>query len=262
MWLHVNMMKAKCLRWSDYGAEAEFYWVYQLYIPNGSGLHVLHQGFSEGCPIDDGYSFRTNDRRQLNDPRFTVKLPELPDDGPEQRVVLDLSCWEADNATATTSVKALYTNEAAARLWQIYHANNQRVNKTIDDMMDWLDSDGMSVATTVLAAAGAATGGVATGVAAAIKIAPKLVDLVRRLAYLLRDQSDDYMGLRRFELFYAKRKGTYVYRWLMDNGIESTIENQQLPYYRDDVVFEEADRSNKIACKLMFQPIYELAQVP
>jgi len=56
MYLHFNNRRAKCIRKSDTGQNAEFYWTWQVYIPQDKHT-LLHQGFSTGCEIDDGFHF-------------------------------------------------------------------------------------------------------------------------------------------------------------------------------------------------------------
>src|SRR5688572_14862990 len=109
MYLHFSLQKAKALRVSDAGSEGEFYWTWQAYI-QGKGETQLAQGFSTKCDIGSGLSFGPGEAiNNLNDPRFTIALPDL-NDGEERNVVIDLHCWESDHSSE--EVKSVFTNTA------------------------------------------------------------------------------------------------------------------------------------------------------
>jgi hypothetical protein len=74
-YLFFNVPVIKCISFSDAGGEAEYYATYQAYFDLDAHTIQLTQGFSLGCPIDDGYSFRRGQAKELNDPKFLMKLP-------------------------------------------------------------------------------------------------------------------------------------------------------------------------------------------
>src|SRR5690349_9636296 len=132
--LFLYVAVANGIQFSDAGGEAEYYWTYQAYYDLDANTMQLSQGFSLGCPLDDGYAFRPGDTRELNDPKFLMKLPELQENQ-SNVITLDLFLWESDHSTEDT--KKVFSNVAAQKLQQVYSDAKQVKQKAQDDFLKW-----------------------------------------------------------------------------------------------------------------------------
>jgi hypothetical protein len=244
VFIHCNVRRAKCIRFSDPGKTAEYYFTWRAYLA-GDKEYQLAQGFSLGCPIDDGYSMATGDMLELNDPRFTLELPAAHE-GETKRFVLDLFCWEADSSTAET--KRLFTNAAAKKLMQIYEASEKRNRKTRDGLLSWVQNDDNEVLQ-ALAETGVLAPSVAlpyqTVASAAVKVFDFVLDIIK-------NNSDDYLGISRSELVYTRREGKPLYRWIFNNGFETWFPEEK-PVIHQSWRVREANRDNELDCKLIVQ---------
>ena len=138
MFLHHNLRNVKCLKVSDAGSASEFYWTWQIFTEKNSQT-LLAQGFSLGCPIDDGYSLTVGQQRELNDPKFTIEFPEIKE-GESNKIALNLYCWESDHSSE--EVKKAFTNSSVETLWKIYENQKQNKKKTQEEFLEWFkDSD-------------------------------------------------------------------------------------------------------------------------
>lgn len=249
-YLHYNLKRAKALRVSDAGRQSELYWTYSVYSPEKEGSKtLLRQGFSADPRIDTGDSFGVGDVRELNDPKFTVELPELHD-GEERRVVVDIACWDSDHSTA--EVKKLYTNAAMEKLWEVYEATERKKKRALETFMDWIDNSSDDFVAAAIAVAG--TGGAALPY---IALAKEAVPLIKAAVQLIRGNSDDWFGTERVELFYSRSGDDYRYRWLVNDGIESDYGGQRDPYYITHHWLSD-DGKNSVVGKAFLQVITEL----
>jgi hypothetical protein len=244
MYLHFNNRRAKCLRASDSGGKAEYYWTWQVYTEEPTQT-LVQQGFSIGCPIDDGYGFRPGMELELNDPKFTVQLP--PASSTERRVVCDLYCWESDHSTE--EVKKVFTNAAAAKLWQIFEKQKTSKSKTLEEFTRWLDESGSGFLEEAMGAIGAAGAALP-----ALALAKKAIPLIKMAVDVARSNGDDYIGYHRTELFYVRANGKLKFRWMLNNGVETLMVGEQKPYYVQ-LSFMSSDSSNQVVTKSFFQVI-------
>jgi hypothetical protein len=245
VFLHFNLRRAKCLRFSDSGKTSEFYFTWRAYLPGDTEVQ-LAQGFSLGCPIDDGYSMATNDQRTLNDPRSTLELPDVAR-SQTRHFVLDLFCWEADHSSEET--KRLFTNEAAKKLMQLQRGNEARSKKARDSFVSWLQS-GDNDAASALVSGGLLSPAVQTAYETVTNGALKLLSFALDL---IKSNSDDYVGTARCELIYMRdAEGKLRYRWVFDNGVETWFDNEGPTIHQSWRVLE-ANRDNELDCKLLIQ---------
>jgi hypothetical protein len=235
---------------ADAGKKAEYYWTWQVYSED-SEKTILHQGFSIGCELDDGYKFSQGQEWPipLNDPRFTIKLPDLKD-GEERRIVTDLFAWESD--WSTLEVKKVFTNAAAAELWKIYEAAGKKKKEALKKFEGWLDSSGEGLLEEF--------GKVASGAKSLIPylaLTKKAIPLIKAAIALVKSNSDDFNGFNRMELFYKKEGDNYKYRWLLNDGIPKDWEEQEEKLYLD-LNFMSPSTKNLVVTKSFFQVIMEL----
>jgi hypothetical protein len=245
MFLHCNMRRAKCLRFSDSGKTGEFYFTWRAYLPSDGAIE-LAQGFSLGCPIDDGYSMAAGDGRVLNDPRFTVELPNVGP-GETKHFVLDMFCWEADHSSEET--KRLFTNDAAKKLMQLHKGAEARSRKTRESFLSWLQDGDNDVATSLLSQ-GLLSPAIKTAYESVTSGALKLLDFALDA---IKSNSDDYLGTSRSELLYTRDSaGQLRYRWIFDNGIETWFKEEG-PKIHQTWRILEANRDNELDCKFLIQ---------
>lgn len=243
MYLHFNMRRAKCLRYSDAGHFAEYYFTWRAYVDGTTQVQVA-QGFSLGCPADDGYSMRNGEERPLNDPKFTVELPDVAE-GETKRFVLDLFAFESD--FGTMEVKKAFTNEAAAKVMELAEQANASKDKLLKDFTGWLASDNEVVKALV-----------ATGVLAASAVVPYVAiatAAVKALSWVvdaIRSNKDDLLGQCRVEILYTKVDGKRHYRWIFNDGASIWKDNEGEPFYQDWRA-QEADGGNVIDCRFLVQ---------
>ncbi len=252
MYLFVNNRKAKCVRVADRGFrdEAEFYWTWQVYSING-GMNRLHQGFSTSPKIDDGTYFEKGQIVKLNDPNFLIELPEL-EDGEERAITVDMYCWESDPASSTIAIKKTFTNAAANNLWKIYNEQEKKKRKAIREFEDWIDSSSKSFLTDLVSTASAASG---TMIVPYLELAKECIPLIKTVVAMLRANSkDDLIGNRKLRLLYAKNGNSYMYRWLLDEGLGSTYDTQKEPYYLP-LRFREDTGENIVDTQWLFQVV-------
>jgi hypothetical protein len=244
MYLHVNMRHAKCLRVGDAGSNAEFYWTYQVFTEHRDNTY-LNQGFSLGCPIGGAYSYSPGDQRELNDPRFTVKLPDL-NEGETRHFYIDLHCWESDHSTE--EVKKVFTNTASERLFAYYLENEKNKKKTQEEFMKWLENEDNDLLTKIIDADPI--------ILPYVKIARSAIPLIKWAVELVKSNSDDYIGISRSSLIYTKKDGHYQYRWMFNNGVETWIDEEEAPIYHEHR-FQEASGNNEILAKLIYQLVFD-----
>jgi len=246
VFLHFNLSNVKAMKVSDAGAASEFYWTFQLFTEEeGGASSSLAQGFSLGCPVDDGYSLRVGEQRKLNDPRFTVALPE-PVEGETRLVSMDLYCWESDHSSS--EVKKVFTNAAAQEIMAIHEQSQANKRKAREEILRWLSSESNEVLQ--MAMEGAA------GVTPYVAMARAAVPLLKWVIAELRNNSDDLIGRSRTELFYAKQDGKLHYRWLVNDGVETWMDQEEAPYFHEHE-FLEASGGNHVVASAIYQTVYE-----
>ncbi|MHC5066540.1 MAG: hypothetical protein ACYTG5_21500 [Planctomycetota bacterium] len=255
MYLHFNLRKAKCKRVSDAGSESEFYWTWQVYCQEPDHT-LLQQGFSTGCPIDDGYSYEPGFERELNDPRFTLELPEIEDaqtveEANWKKIVFDLHCWESDHSTV--EVKKAFSNDAAQILLRLYEEADAKKKQAIKGFEDWLNNSSEDLLTSIIEAAGTTATG---GAVKFLKLGLKVIPLIKAGIEVVKSNSDDFVGRTRTELIYGKVEGKYLYRWIHNKGAEIWIREEQAPYFAQ-LEFLEANLDNEISCNAIFQTVHE-----
>ncbi|MDD9932977.1 MAG: hypothetical protein OXT09_05200 [Myxococcales bacterium] len=239
MYLHFNLRNIKCLKQSDklLDKESEFFHTYRVYIGSADQDVQLTQGFSLGAPIDDGYALEEGQQKTVNDPRFTVQLPDV-DDGATMRVVLDLFAWESDSAN-TEEIKKLFTNEASAKLMEIYKAQDKKKKKTYEKFMDWVQ-DGDNEVLGALITTGIVASSVVTPYVAVAKAATSILGWALEAA---RTDGDDPLPYARMEVLIARTDGKLRYRWIFNNGAETWFEEER-PWIRGAWRAEEANNDN------------------
>ena len=247
MHLHFNNRIARCQKSADIGSHGEYYWTLQMFMDDEENS-LLYQGFSTGPEIDSGYSLEPNEEREINDPKFTVNLPELKD-GEERRIVTDLFCWESDYSSE--NVKKAFTNTAAERLWQIYEKNKKEKKESLDEFEKWVtDKDDSAISTFIESATSIA------GVMPYVALAKSALPIVRSGIEVAKNSTDDFIGSNRVELFYKREGNSYRFRWLANQGIEE-YEGEFPITYQQIFTFESGDRDEKIVTKSFFQVILD-----
>ncbi len=245
MFLHFNMRRFKCLKKSDAGKRGEYYFTWRCYVDKNENDMDLVQGFSLGCPVDDGYSMAVGDARVLNDPKFSVELPDVAE-GENKRVTLDLFAWESDYSTE--KVKKLFSNEAAAKLVEINSSAQQRKDQTREDFLEWVfDDDNGFIGDLV------DTGvGTASTLTPYVTMSKALFKLAGWAFRVIRDNSDDFLGFTRAEIHYTRIKGEIVYRWIFDNGAETWLKGEKAEIFQNWQVLE-GDQGNELDSKFLIQ---------
>ncbi|MAT39295.1 MAG: hypothetical protein CL946_06800 [Ectothiorhodospiraceae bacterium] len=240
------MRRALCNEWSDklFDGASEFYWTWSVFLQKNDDDIDLAQGFSVGCPVNDGYAFNnTHDdkkERILNDPRFTVQLPEVPE-GKTAVVRLDIHCWEADNNAE--AVKKAFTNAAAQKFLQIYEEQQQRQKAALDKFAEWLDDEDDSIIQTLINAG--------TLSSSTFAVAKDIIGLIGAGVNLLQNSGHDYIGIWRAELFIENLGDRYRYRWRFDDGVEEWWDDEGKIYRWAQ--FKEYDGSNMLHSKLLLE---------
>lgn len=246
MFLHFNMRRVKCIRHSDAGGFAEYYFAWRAYVDGAKQVHVA-QGFSLGCPADDGYSMRTGDERPMNDPKFTVDLPDVAE-GETKRFVLDLFAFESD--FGTLQVKKAFTNEAAQKIVELAEQSKASKDKLLKDFGAWLSSGENEIVSAL----------VTTGVIAASAVVPYVAIATAALKALswvvdaIRSNKDDYLGQCRVEIIYTKVDGKRHYRWLFNDGASIWKDKEEEPFHQDWRI-HEADGGNILDCRFLAQVV-------
>jgi hypothetical protein len=247
VYLHFRLKSLRCIKGDDRWGDPDFYFTWQVY-QDTEPQALLQQGFSTGCPIDEGHNVAPGEQVTLTDTSFTFKLPALQP-GEQTRVWVDLFCWESDGETAM--VKRLFTNQAAAKLWELYEANQLQKEKTIKAFMSWMDSDGMNILQTAITAAGGAP-------AALIPIARSVFALTKLAIQAISEDDDELIGMTRTELVIARSsEGKYRYRWITDEGAEVPVEREVTPYYQTPVL-REFNGENVVGLNMFFQVVFDL----
>jgi len=204
------------------------------------------QGFSLGCPVNDGYSMATGDIRRLNDPKFTIALPNV-NKGETKHLVLDLFAWESDHSTEET--KRLFTNEAATKLMEIYEVTKKRKKKTQEKMIDWIESDDNEIVN-ALVSVGVTAASVVTPYVTVARAGIKIFSIVQEV---IKSNSDDFLGTARASVIYTRLDdGRLLYRWIFNNGVESWFEEERPVIHQSWRIFE-ANRDNELDCKFIIQ---------
>lgn len=247
MHLHFNNRIAKCQKSVDFGSHGEYYWTLQMFMDDEE-QSFLYQGFSTGPEIDSGYSLKPNEEREVNDPKFTVNLPELRD-GEERRVVTDFFCWESDRSSE--NVKKTFTNQAAECLWKIYEKNKREKKESLKEFEKWVSSrDDNTIASFIEDVTSL------TNVMPYVALAKGAVPLVRSGIEVAKNTSDDFIGSNRVELFYKRVGDSYRFRWLANQGIEEYKGGFPVTF-QQIFTFESGDRDEKIVTKSFFQIILD-----
>jgi len=188
---------------------------------------------------------RPGDQRALNDPKFTIKLPEVAEDE-EKRVVLDLFAWESDHSTDET--KKLFTNDSAAKLMEIYKKANQNKKKTREDFLNWAKNGDNEVLAALIAAGVMA----ASTVVPYVAIAKAAIKLLNYGIEAIKMNADDYLGFARAEVIYSRKNGRLLYRWIFNNGAESWQKKEKPVIYQDWRILE-ANRGNELDTRFHIQ---------
>lgn len=245
MFLHFNMRRFKCLKKSDAGKMGEYYFTWRCYVDKNEKDLDLVQGFSMGCPVDDGYSMAVGDHRVLNDPKFSVELPRVAE-GEHKRVTLDLFAWESD--FSTEKVKKLFTNEAAAKLVEIYQNAQAGKDQTREDFLEWVfdDDNGFIDDLVNTGVLGAST------LTPYVTISKALFKLGGWVFRVVRDNSDDYLGFTRAELHYTRQNGEILYRWIFNNGAETWLSGEKAEIFQDWRILD-GGQENELDAKFLIQ---------
>jgi hypothetical protein len=250
MRLWFNVPTIKCVDHDDSGPHAEYYFTYQAYFDLDDQQRSLTQGFSQGCPLDDGYALRKKEERVVNDPKFLFNLPEL-EVGKSNVVTLDVYLWESDHSTIET--KKVFTNAAALKLWEIYNAAAQQKQKTKDEFFKWLQDQGIGLvadAATVLGAS-AAVG------AAMVTVGKALIPFVSWAIDLAKNNSDDFVGMSRIQLVYKRLEQGYKYRRILNDGAGiAWIPNEERPL-DVPVDIRAASGADHVAAHMLMQLVFD-----
>jgi len=247
MYLHYRLKTLKCIKGDDRWGDPDYYFTWQVY-QDDDATALLHQGFSTGCPIDEGHTVAEGQQIPMSDTTFTVALPDVAP-GQQTRLWVDLFAWENDADTAM--VKKLFTNVAATKLWQLYEQNQMQKQNHIDAFVQWIDEDGMAILQAALTAAGGPT-------AAVIPIARAVFGLTKLAIQAISEEDDDLIGSVRTELIIARDpSGRFKYRWITNQGAEVVVDREVEPYYQTPVI-RQANGKNVIGLNMFFQVIFDI----
>lgn len=100
MYLHFRLKSLRCIKGDDRWGDPDFYFTWQVY-QDTEPQALLQQGFSTGCPIDEGHTVAPGEQVTLTDTNFTFKLPALQP-GEQTRVWVDFIQPEVDTAERMT----------------------------------------------------------------------------------------------------------------------------------------------------------------
>lgn len=243
MLLHCNLRNTTCIKHSDgfMGGEIEVYFTYMVYTETNSNTTNLSQGFSLGCPIDNGYSMDEDKfkYKEMFDPKFSLDLPEL-NAGEKKKIVVEIYCWEADNSSE--DIKKLFTNEAAKKLFEIYTNQGEKNTKTWNEFIDWIESDNNLI--TQLVSQGIIN-------TTYVQLAKASIPIVKFAIGMIKNNGDDLISRFKAELQLSHGENGIQYRWIFDDGTEKWLNGEDKIY--KDVKFESADGSNELVSNILFQ---------
>lgn len=242
--LYFNLNKARCIRLKDFpGIRAEYYWTYQVYS-TFDAKSVLSQGFSSGCEIDDGYKFSVGQIRELNDPKFVIDIPNLPE-GEENSITFDLHMFESD--FSSPEIKKFFTNDSAQKLMAIYEAEGNRQKDAANKLYDWLGEDDSIVYEFIRS--------VAQGnpVLKFIETTTKAIPLIKNVVSLIKEfDSDDYCNMSRIVIDYRNNNSSYEYRIINNVGIPTEWSKTYEPHEKD-LMFTSDNNKNSVAAQVILQ---------
>ena len=245
MYLHLNCLKAHCLASGDgyLDAHSEFYWTWSVYSDSDSSDDIrISQGFSAGCPVDTGYEMNDDEDsyRELNDPKFTIELPEVAD-GETKKVRIELQCWESD--CSSIEVKKAFTNSALQTMIEIHEKNLETKKKIIEEIYSWIDDEDNQFLEAIVAA-----GVIDAGY---ITIAKSLLPLFKIVYGYIKSNSDDYIGLFAADLIIKNSGGKITYKWLFNNGSEFWLDAEGK--FFKEALFSQYNNENIIMLNILLE---------
>lgn len=264
MFLHFNHKAARCLKTRDAGNDGEYYWTWRV-LAGTNSQQSLAQGFSINPEIDEGTRLEEDEENelgwiQLNDPKFTIELPDVAV-GEDGNVRIELFCWEHDRAKDSKAIKQAFTNPALQHLIALHEQQQDDSQTTGERFATWLEGDEVAKAVKQMRVAMQNKVKVVTGSVFALNplaaIASSTVPLLEEVTQLLirNHNSDDLVGVKQIELFYTQTEaGQYCYRWLRDQGLESTLTTEQVEQPTpQEFTFRRADGKEVVRSKGFFQ---------
>lgn len=247
MYLHLNCLKAHCLASGDGILDnySEFYWTWSVYSDDKSSDEIqVAKGFSAGCPIDTGYEMNDSDSnyRELNDPKFTIELPEVAN-GETKKVRVELQCWESDHSSI--DVKKAFSNDALQTMIGIYEKNLATKKQIIDEFYSWIDDDDNQFIEAIVSA-GVIDAGYLT-------IAKSLLPLCKIVYGYIQSNSDDLIGFFAADLFITNTNGKISYKWVFNNGSEYLLDAEG-KFYKE-ATFTQYNNKNSILLNILLEII-------
>lgn len=246
MLLHLNVLNGRCMRFSDQILDkgAEYYFTWLAHYDVDDKFVNLAQGFSLGCPLENGYSFNTTNEayRTLNDPRFTIALPEIPK-GQSRTVHIELYLWESDHGSV--DVKKAFTNPAAERLWTIWTALDQKKTKVRDEFFEWLEGSDNQPLQELL--------NVEIFNTTFIKLANAIIPIIKWSIDLVESNGDDLIGVFQADLVMEHTEEGIRYRWIFDNGAEIWLPQSNEDKIYREYEFDSADSKNRLISNILLQ---------
>jgi len=193
-----------------FNTASEYYQTWQIYTLDSLGTdpnptsNWARQGFSVTGGPDDGVSFSRESRRVLDDPSIAFKIdPESLKEGATQSYQLDLHWWESDSSSQ--EVRAAFSDATLSVLAKAWQASADKQKGATDALTTWLSTKSEGVVKAALAAA-------AVTATSWVSIGFQVLPLLKLVVDVMKNQSDDYIGMNRFEIQTKRENGALLWR--------------------------------------------------
>ncbi len=244
MLLNFNLISATCLKNYDgiFDKDSEFYWTWSLCADLNSSNSEVARGFSSGCSLDSGYDFNDSDKkyRELADPFFSLELPQLANE--ETKIIsFELRCWESD--FGTVDIKKFYSNQALAKLFEIYNNQITKKNEIENEFKEWLGSTDLETILGSIISNNVYVGGYIT-------IAKAIFNTIQLAEKIVKSNGDELIGVYRADLILNKKNDKINYRWVWQDTTENWVDIGSSIFKQH--IFEQDNRNNKISTSMKF----------
>lgn len=240
MFIRFSLHKATAERVADqpgdpFNRESELYQTWQLCTLNpldpsdqAPKSNWARQGFSVTGAPDDGVGFNDHSRRVLDDPSIAFALkPEAIVEGQQHTYRLDIHWWESDGSSE--EVRAAFSDSTLGVLVKAWKASADKDKASRAALKSWLNSKSERVVkNAVRTAAVTATSWVGMGFNA--------LPLFELIVDVLKNESDDYIGMHRFVIEMKRENGNVLWR-VIPPGVSvpeyrpvNSIQRIQVPY--------------------------------
>lgn len=168
------------------------------------------QGFSViGSPYD-APSYGDNEEREINDPKISFNLPDLPE-GKQIDIRLDIHWWESDSSTA--KVRGAFTDSTLKVLMKAWEESGKDEQKAREELEKWLSNNGSDLIKTISRVADVSE-------QTWLKIGMEILPLFSLIVDVVRKNSDDYLWMHRFIFQIRKKDGVFEWRITSNNNVD------------------------------------------